>query len=783
MKFVKLVLVLLVFMASAAAETTVFDQAALIDGLARQGMDELLERLAETDAAGDPVLVEHIRAARQRIAYRNATDEAQRQARYDESLQELRKLMAAHPNHALGPIWQTDLAELLLIDGLGALHHQAILFAALGVATNEQRRAIAELAREAMEVLPPLAASRNPPSTPGEQFLHDYQTNRIPYLQTCAAHAAALMDNDSNDRLKAAIAQLEQTNPTQRETRLLLALGRLRLNETQPARETLQSLLETPRDDLTDFTARLTFAAISPSNPAAFERLSRHPQARDSLLLRLLLADAQHLQLLRRLPAEAQPRRGALGQAYAVYRAVLADLPPLAASQTQAYLAARWLENLPAAGDLNLLPDWVALAIGRAVRGSAAPNWPLAQRLLARVADQPDADSALRSAALHELGWVALLSATNRAEGAVAAAQHWLRAADEFPDQPPALPSLTDAANQLLAQGQTTEAYAQAVERLLARYPGSDAAHDQRYPYATRVLLPAAAYEEAIETLTALPIGHADYLPARAALLRAQVYLYQRTPEPQRPSRLRLRETAAEALTDPHLPAALSIQIRLDLAALDIITGDPDTLPAAVALIARLAGAPDTEPAAFQCALNALTLHLDRLEAAEALAADDADRQALRTTLKETAGLTAQIAARGLAPPASLQKLTEVRTLRLAGDPQHAARLLEPLLAAHPDNAEVILEAGLTHLALDTPADLRIAATHLNRVIQSFNEPPYPDLYWQAWLARLGITAELEDKGDVPLRIRQLRLRDPELGGERYRVPLERMERESLRAR
>jgi tetratricopeptide (TPR) repeat protein len=124
-------------------------------------------------------------------------------------------------------------------------------------------------------------------------------------------------------------------------------------------------------------------------------------------------------------------------------------------------------------------------------------------------------------------------------------------------------------------------------------------------------------------------------------------------------------------------------------------------------------------------------------------------------------------------------RLVHIKALRLAGHVDEAMKLIGPLVAEHRDDAGVIHQAGETRLALGGRDNLISAAKHFDRIIRSYRRPPFPDIWWNAWMRRLEIVVELkENTGDIPLRVRRLRALDPKLGGQRYRNALQLLERQ-----
>lgn len=124
-------------------------------------------------------------------------------------------------------------------------------------------------------------------------------------------------------------------------------------------------------------------------------------------------------------------------------------------------------------------------------------------------------------------------------------------------------------------------------------------------------------------------------------------------------------------------------------------------------------------------------------------------------------------------------RLPVVRSLRRAGRAAEAVAYLRDsgLERDGADSAAVIYEKARVLLVLGDPASLSEAARLLNQVIGAMTEP-YPELYWSAWIARLEVMAAQEGAGEPAIgrRVRQLRQRDPELGGRAFRERLEALE-------
>ena len=61
--------------------------------------------------------------------------------------------------------------------------------------------------------------------------------------------------------------------------------------------------------------------------------------------------------------------------------------------------------------------------------------------------------------------------------------------------------------------------------------------------------------------------------------------------------------------------------------------------------------------------------------------------------------------------------------------------------------------------------------------LESEDEPQLKRIWWNAWMRRLQISDKLNQGTDViALRVRQLEVRDPSLGGEPFRSEMKRLE-------
>jgi hypothetical protein len=114
-------------------------------------------------------------------------------------------------------------------------------------------------------------------------------------------------------------------------------------------------------------------------------------------------------------------------------------------------------------------------------------------------------------------------------------------------------------------------------------------------------------------------------------------------------------------------------------------------------------------------------------------------------------------------------ELILVRSLRLAGQADEAHDRMAPLVEQFGQDADVISEYAEALFLRGDRESLIEAATYFDKLILGL-QPPYPDLWWNAWMRRLQINDRLgEGTQEIPIRIRRLRFTDPNLGGPRYR--------------
>lgn len=417
----------LLLAAPAHAQVSRLDQATLIDALGREGMSELLLHLAETEPPDDPVLTSKIKIAQHRIHYgRQDLVEADRVEAFGNALQLLRDTIANHRDHEQRPLWQTDLAELLLFEFLPAIHQHAAAFYEFGVTTDTQRAAFEQAAVEAYEQLADadyrfgqlqIELARRPDHGAKrintglwDRMINRYYKLRTQYLLAHTAYYVARLGDDHAyyHRLGAnKMVRGQAPTPAVERRRLLqLALARIKplgrntgdpygirrsclslagrvqmqLEDAQTALATLDRAIESPQPDLTDLRTRLARAealhrAGKPSPAmAALNKAYEHQHVGDNLMMRLLVTDAKFRMLLAQANAKPQAARpNAVARAYAVYLAMFNDpaLDAERAASLKLYVYRRWAQGMPGDDDLADLPNAVILALGETARTKA----------------------------------------------------------------------------------------------------------------------------------------------------------------------------------------------------------------------------------------------------------------------------------------------------------------------------------------------------------------------------------------------------------------------------
>lgn len=416
------------------------DPAMLIDALAQEGMSELLLHLVETDKPADAVTARQVELAGLRIEYQRLLSEAGRTASRDpRKADALRKqaeqafakltdatraLIRDFNDNDQRPIWQTDLAQSLILDKLHGLHQSAPLFAEFGVTTPEQRDALAQIGPEALALLAdaqlrlfnlrgevgrdPARSQRLQTSGLFFRLFDEYDQRRTPYYLAYAANLVAHLPDDASyyadpDAAKALRIPHHETDPERERARLLelaereldkvegklgdglgvrdaaislrgrVLLGR---NRADQAIQVVDELLAGDQRGITWLTARLTRAAALNEKGLVeqalqeLRELSGTPAVMDDLRFNLLVTDLTHRVMLaeaNRLPPNR--RDDAVAASYQPYLALLSG--PYTGEQMQGlrdFIYKRWEASLSDTQGVEALPPLVRLAVSQVLR-------------------------------------------------------------------------------------------------------------------------------------------------------------------------------------------------------------------------------------------------------------------------------------------------------------------------------------------------------------------------------------------------------------------------------
>lgn len=434
--------VFLIYAVAASAQVGNLDKGTLIDGLAEQGMSEILLHLVETEPSDDPAIDAQVRVAQQRIAYQRLADralvlrapgatpedlalaeqlDADSRVAFDAMLTSTRQLIESHYDHEQRPIWQTDLAEALLVTWLQEVHGYAGRFYEFGVVDDTQREAFIEGVAEALAQLTDAdlrffelqsslprqdeaAHQRRVNSGLWTRMIDEYWRKRTAFYLANAAYLATLLPDDAayyqslGDNPK--LPQQAKTPEAERKRLLdqaatklepfvndasdeagvrmpsLALAGRVEVarGDVDPAvRDLFEPVIGDRQGNLADIDANLGKAnALALRRRVAgldmLRALQTHPVAETDPRFRLLLVDNMHRLLLEEAAkAPADERAAAMARAYEPYLELLnsRDVPPAVRDYLRFTVYNRWAQGLDPDDDITALPPAVRMAIGQ----------------------------------------------------------------------------------------------------------------------------------------------------------------------------------------------------------------------------------------------------------------------------------------------------------------------------------------------------------------------------------------------------------------------------------
>lgn len=734
-----------------------------------------------------------------------------------------------HPNDPRRAAWLADQAQDLLF--LAVPIDSSVLITRFGLPTAGQRARAGRAARDINEfaTAAELALEQaildsesgrdrtrdDPPGNGLGAALLDTERNlRIPFLRGVGAclHADFNVSDPASRRALYGVA-LSRLEPLAGRlaggvavtARLYTGLAQLGTEQFDAAAATLDAVaLDPAARPVEIFTARMGLVrcraareTVEAGLHALDEVLSRYTAAED-LLFRVLIAD-ERFRLMRRRAGEAAAgpvRQGLLVEAYGAYL-------DLAGGEEAAFAPAMSRLILVAEGDtpLESLPGLVAVARAghlALAAGGRTEAIELYERLLksGRLDDTATATAIFGLARTH-------VSAENHP----AAIRHLLRLAQDHPACAYAEPSIELAATlaaELNRQAPGNVAHRallrQVLQVLLDRYP--NLARVDRWRYRAGCLaLDESRFEAAVDFFETVAPAATD--GAAAQYRRAQVLLAwtASVTDPARRTSLALRLIDAVAAAGTVAPAnrsALALFRAEALLALD----DP-----AGALAALPADDDDPDLATLRVRISVyqalgrrqeMTRQLDRLldtpgqRAGPVLAAmmEQRQRSVLALIEQDRVDLATAQARRELLPlaeaadrwlrehdPNDTLQLAVADAYRLAGQPADGLRLYDELLVDHADALEILFGRAECLFAL---ADGRLdQAMDLYRRLAFATATARNAHFWQSQLRMVQI---LKRTGRHTQRIapyvQQLRGRDPELGGDRFRREFERLQRE-----
>jgi len=378
------------------------------------------------------------------------------------------------------------------------------------------------------------------------------------------------------------------------------------------------------------------------------------------------------------------------------------------------------------------------------------------------------------------------------------------------------------------------EAYERAVGVLFKQFPFSASADGERLYYGYAVLSASGRHREAYSMFGRVPFDHDDYFRAQRQGLLALREVYRQADPVDRPRVWRELESAmkrvtreaqpiADSLVNPDraraarrctataklLAADLGMDAHKYQAVLDALKDFEPAYPGESDLIGQalelrilalsdshqhealgetakqmIADYPDEAAPVIDDVLSRADERIDRLRSQAAIA-DASSRQELVDEAEEQAKAAAMLSELllGWAQEQGFDseqlmpfELIRARTLRLSGRVVPAVGILRGLVDDYPHDAQVVLEYAQALYDLGDEDSLIEAVRYYDRLITGLDQP-FPKEWWIAWMRRLQINDRLNEQTDeIPLRVRQLRLTDPDLGGPVTKQELERLE-------
>ncbi len=438
------VVILTASAAVSRAQVPGLDEGQFIEGLRRQDMNELLlyllahDQLSALERNEVEASVELVQADNVNLPYE------ERVQAIHKALDAQRRLIKENYDLPPRPIWQTDLAEMLLMNYPGVVAPRAAEYYEFGVPTTLQKEVFEKAAPEALEAcvdadMRIFRLNSELGSSPDQKrydtisfrqrLFKDYGQQSTPFFEAMAAYDTALLPDtvpyyqtlgknpvipavsqkstpaaERQRLLKLAEQKLSHfvsgrdINATLRASALCLT-GRVQLAEGNysAAVATLKQVTAEAGGDTTWLLAQFALAQAAQRQGQTDEfkkqiaALKSNALVKDDMGYRILLADLVYRSRMRQaktLTGAAQAQ--ALTAAFEPYQQLLNDRSLSAAqlADLKNYLYSRWQHSVGDVANPDALPTMVAMALGESYRFQG-------QRLMAQAlgAPKPDAQS------------------------------------------------------------------------------------------------------------------------------------------------------------------------------------------------------------------------------------------------------------------------------------------------------------------------------------------------------------------------------------------------------
>lgn len=379
-------------------------------------------------------------------------------------------------------------------------------------------------------------------------------------------------------------------------------------------------------------------------------------------------------------------------------------------------------------------------------------------------------------------------------------------------------------------------AYVRAMNVMLTKFPTLPATNNERYFYAMTVLLPQGKQQEAIDALLPVPSGHRDFYLSRQQIVRSRLAIIAQA-EPEKRAALvapvleevialqgelegaEAAATGEEAKTLDAVSGAVRI-MRADLLSLQgkpsqaiqvlqnfeqDYTNDADLVREALGKrilmqaqsgdLAKvrneasqmMASFPDDAAPVIDQVLTGLDNQIEKLRNARVDELVPSKQQAIDKQITDTSAAAQQLArmlvdwalTKGFNDDEMLPfQLVLAKSMRLAGNADEAVAFMLPLYNKYDNDLDVLSQTGEALYASAKKDNYIKAGEIFNTIISGV--PPengkYPAVWWNAWMRRIQLMDKLNEfTKDITMRVRQLEMTDPELGGEPYKSELKRL--------